>query len=199
MVVNHKGRRMLNNLRRLISSIGIDVYLHSQDREILQKIILPYFSRRGEFQRVLFIGSDWYTRGYRRFFKNREYWTLEIDPEKRKYGSARHVVDSFANVRAHFDTDSLDLIICNGVFGFGLNSRADVDSAFQGSYECLRDGGILVHGWNDFPKARSFPPEESQGLKLFRPFIFPPLNTARYRTNSYEHIYDFYIKPPATG
>src|SRR5882762_2282845 len=67
-------------LRRGIMSLGIDLYLRTDDRRVLEQIILPYFAERSEFSRVLFVGCDWYTRGYARIFRAKTYITLEIEP-----------------------------------------------------------------------------------------------------------------------
>jgi hypothetical protein len=180
---------------KIITLTGFDLYLVQDDRRVLQTIIFPYFADRAEFSKVLFIGTAWYTRGSRRFFEDGEYWTLEIDPALSKYGSKHHIVDSFANVSDHFPAGEFDLIVCNGVFGSGLNAKPDVESAFQGSHYCLRDGGIFILGWNDIPEKRPFGLEESESLRLFAPYVFPPLNAAGFLTaNPNRHTFNFYIK-----
>ena len=165
-------------LRRLISFCGIELDLCSwtpMHARVLETIVFPYFIQRDEFYRVLFVGCDWYTRAYNRMFQNKAYSTMDINPSQSKYGAKHHIVDSAANVHLHFNEDTLDLIICNGVFGWGLDARADVERAFQGCFECLREGGVLVLGWNDISKRRPFFLEECQSLQLFNQYVFPPL------------------------
>jgi len=135
-------RKIKLALRDAVLSTGLDLYRRSRDRKILHRTILPYFAERAEFQRVLFIGCDWYTRGYRRLFAHRDYWTLDFDPAKQRFGAPQHIVDSMTNVGGHFAPGSVDLILCNGVFGYGLNDAAPVAQAFHGCYECLRVGGV---------------------------------------------------------
>ncbi|MDF5717348.1 MAG: hypothetical protein PUP93_26680, partial [Rhizonema sp. NSF051] len=95
-----------------------------------------------------------------------------------------------------------DLIICNGVFGHGLDEREDVDKAYGACYQCLRNGGVLIIGWND--DAEPFPLGTSESIKKFKPFIFTPLSNsssqisiAQYMNvtdGSESHVYNFYIK-----
>src|SRR4051794_1593372 len=83
-------KQLLPRLRTTIKSkliaAGIDFYIKTEDRTILEDIILPAISRSDEYRRILFIGCEWYTRGYQKIFATRDYWTMEIDPSKRKYG-----------------------------------------------------------------------------------------------------------------
>ncbi len=196
---NHIGKTIRDNIRRIVSR-GNDSHARgntrSDARRVLETIIFPYFVRRDEFSAILFIGCREYTNGYNKIFANKNYWTLEVDPTQREYGAKNHITDSLKNVHLHFNENELDLIVCSGVFGFGLNDKANVEKAFRGCFTCLREGGVFVLGWNDIPKHRPFPVEECQSLTLFNPHVFQPLSTSRYLTaNSNRHIYNFYVKP----
>ena len=170
-------------------------FLLTDDRRVLETIIFPYFCQRNEFYKILFVGCEWFTVGYNEIFKNKAYWTLEIKPRRSKYGAKKHIIDSVENLNLHFNENELDLIICNGVFGWGLNAKANVERAFQGCFECLREGGVLVLGWNDRPRRCPFPLEECQSLKLFNHYVFPPLSTSQYLTaDKNRHTYNFYVK-----
>ncbi len=158
-------------------------------------MILPYFAARPEFARVLFVGCAWYTRSYGVLFREREYWTLDPDPAKRRWGAARHVVDSLAQVCRHFAEGSLDLVICNGVFGWGLDARVEVEAACGGCRRSLRRDGVLVLGWNDVAAHRPFAPDECSALKRFRPYRFGPLNASCYRSSTRNrHTFSFYCR-----
>ena len=174
---------------------GFDQHIKSADRAILEQTIFPYFIQRRDVSEILFIGCHWYTKAYNKLFEGKNYRTLDIDPNQAKYGAKNHIIDSIENIHMHFEPGALDVIICNGVFGWGLNARAHVDKAFQGCYDCLREDGILLVGWNDVPEHKPFPLAECQSLTRFSPFVFPALSTSRYLTGSSErHIYDFYVK-----
>jgi SAM-dependent methyltransferase len=182
-------------IRRVLAASGLVPYQRSHDRYILEDVIFPYFLCRSDYHHILFVGTDWYTCRYHHLFKEKYYVTLDIDPASQKYGSPQcHVIDSMANLAAHFSTGELDLVICNGVFGWGLNDKNAVESAFRASHTCLRKGGILVFGWNDIPERLPFPTEEIGSLRLFKKLPFPPLETARFLTDNLRHTFDFYIK-----
>ena len=189
---------MRNAFHRLVIACGFDLYHDSEDRRVLQTVIMPFLAQQEDVHKVLFVGCAWYTRGYRKIFARQDYVTLEIDPRAAKYGAERHVADTLENVRRHFEEKSLDLIICNGVIGWGLNEKAAVEKAVNGCFECLRVGGTFVLGWNDVPEHTPFPLDECQGLHRFTPYTFPPLATSRHLTATYNrHSYWFYRREEA--
>jgi hypothetical protein len=105
-------------IRRFVSEVtGRPASLDTPDRRMLEHEIMPWFACRTRYRRVLFVGCDWYTRHYEQVFAGREYWTMEVDPLRRRFGGARHVTDSVANLTKHFGEASLDLIVCNGILG----------------------------------------------------------------------------------
>jgi thymidylate kinase len=185
--------RATRNLKRVF---GVDSYLKGDDRRVLEQIIFPHVLLDDAYQRILFVGCDWYTSGYNgRFEKTKSYWTIDIKPSHAKYGAKRHIIDSLQNLEQHFGAGTFDLILCNGVFGWGLDANADVEQAFQACHKCLRHGGVLVVGWDDIEEKRPFPLQDCQSLRAFDPFVFPPLGTAEYLTDtSFRHTYTFYSK-----
>ena len=185
--------RLPRVLKNILIRIGIPLRIDSDDRRTLEGVILPYFAGRTDVRRVLFVGCDWYTTWYGRLFEQAEYWTLEVDPALRIYGAPRHIVDAAENVANHFAPQSLDVIFCNGVFGWGLDDPEQVKQAFAGFASCLRTGGVMVLGWNDVPAHKPFSPETSADM-FFDPMTFPPLNVWRHRSsNPNAHTFDFYV------
>jgi SAM-dependent methyltransferase len=193
--------RVVRDIKR---TFGIYSYLKNEDRRILEQVIFPYFWNANDFQNVLFVGCHWYTAGYNKWFeeKQKNYWTIEIHPSRKRYGAKQHIIDGVQNIGNHFNPNSLDLILCNGVFGWGLDARPDVEEAFQESFVCLRDGGVLVVGWDDIDERRPFSLDQCRSLQKFQPFVFPPLACSRYVTDTpLRHTYDFFVKrgTPAVG
>lgn len=196
------GRRVKSNLKqRLIDvrmQLGMDVSLRTADRQVLETVILPYFAAQTDDQRILFVGCQWYTKHYEKFFQGKEYWTIEVDPEAAKYGAAHHVTDELQNLGNYFQSGYFNVIIYNGVFGWGIDTQAAAEVAFEQCHRCLAEGGILVFGWNNVPDRSPFPPETCSSLQAFQPFVFPPLASSDYLVpNSFKnHTFRFYIKPP---
>src|SRR5215831_3432238 len=72
---------------------GVESFLlYCEDRRVLEQIIFPYFLNDQSFRSVLFVGCDWYTRGYNKIFEaQKKYITIDADPDKRKYGAKQHI------------------------------------------------------------------------------------------------------------
>ena len=189
-------RKIQAPLRSAVMALGIDRHKHTEDRRVLEEEIFPGFVSSSVCVDILFVGCAWYTKGYNAVFKDKNYQTVEIDPAESKYGAKKHTTNSLENITDYVEKASLDLIICNGVFGWGLNEKIGVEKAFAGCYTCLRQGGLLLLGWNDTPERCPFPLAECQSLKSFQPYSFPPLSTAQYRVaDSNRHTYSFFVKP----
>ena len=193
---------LVKRLRRLLSPIPWRVVrrerLHhrTHDRYLLEEVIFPALRSRQDIQSVLFIGCEKYTAAYPARFADRDFATMDIDPGKTKYGASRHVVDSFANLGAHFAPGSLDAVICNGVIGWGLDRLDEIDSAMRQSFVCLRPGGILILGWNDIEPWRPVPLEQVDGLRSFFPWTLAPFPSPTYPTlGEMRHVFSFFMRP----
>lgn len=183
-------------LHRRLIHFGIDTRKLRKDRILLEQTIFPYLSQSDAYQRILFVGTAWYNLHYPRLFQNKEFWTLEIDPKLARFGSPKHIIDSCTNIDRHFDENSLDCIILNGVFGFGLNDPTDMEQTCFTIHKSLRPNGLLLLGYNTLPDSTPCPIDHIQALKLFTPFIFPPLNTHTLQSDpTNQHWFQFLSKP----
>ncbi len=176
--------------------LGLPTPLNTEDRRVLEEDIFPYYRSDAQFKTVLFVGCNTYTAHYQKqFFADRQYWTIEPDPQLRKFGAAQHVIAPLEELARHFAADFFDLILCNGIMGWGLDRAAQCDAAFAQCHGCLRKGGHLVFGWDDIPRRTPFVLDAVPSIALFEKFVFPPLATWRYRTSTpYRHTFDFYRK-----
>jgi hypothetical protein len=185
-------RRRAPSLFRRFSTFHL-----SEDRKLLESVILGYLRDDPGVKRLLFVGCEWYTKPYASLFQSKEYWTLEIAPGKRCYGAPLHVVDALKNLERHAPANHFDAIVCNGVFmKTAIETREEAEPSFEACRRCLRSGGWFVLGWNDTDELRPYPPSESPGLAAFEPTVFPPLGVSEHLTDtSYRHTYTFYKKP----
>ncbi len=196
-----KWRRLPEHLRFLWLrawhvALGGEVSLSTEDRRVFEQVVMPYFAERPEFGRVLFVGCDWYTAHYGRIFAGREYWTLEKDLGRRKFGSERHITDALQNLLAHVKPGFFDLVLCNGVLGWGLNDPEEAERSFEACRLALRPGGVLVLGWNDVPEKRVLALAESSSLRRFAPFILPPLGASSHVTvTANRHTFSIFVRP----
>lgn len=177
------------------NALGLPNRMPTRDRDTLEQVILPAYAARSDIN-VLFVGCAWYTRHYERMLPRRVYRTIDPDPWKKRFGARRHIVAGLESLAAHVAPDSLDRIVCNGVFGWGLDARADCERAFGACFDALRPSGELVIGWNDVPEHRPLELASLRSLARLRPLIFKPLGSAQYLANpENRHVFNFYAKP----
>lgn len=192
--------RMLTDRRLVVRvvrfALGLPTPLNTTCRKILEEQIFPYYKNRPDIKRILFVGCDWYTHHYpKEFHRSQEFFTIDPAPDRRLFGSKRHIVTSLEELDRHFADGFFDLIICNGVFGYGLNEQRQCELAFEQCYRCLRTNGEFVLGWDDIPEKTPIPLDNINSLKAFRRNISSCLQTWRYLTDTaYKHTFDFYIK-----
>jgi SAM-dependent methyltransferase len=195
-------RAKLGNAGYALHRVGIHLglryggsfYYPSADRTVLENKILPFYQLSAAHQDILFVGTDWYTQGYSRLFSDkRSFSTLDFSKGKSKYGAGRHIVDSVTNVAEHFEPSSLDLVMLNGILGWGLDRLDDADAALAGCRRCMRDGGHLLIGWNDIPKYRPFALRDIPAMRGFKALTLPPLGTPeRVVDNEWRHVFSVF-------
>lgn len=164
------------------------------DRSVLELTIIPFVLSRFEPETVLDIGREPYEAFYNEFFAGRELWTVDRDPDRARFGASNHLVDDAAHVDAHFPQDYFDFILMNGVFGWGLNDRDVIESAFTAIHTILHPRGLFVLGWNDTPDLVPVPLDQIQSLGRFTPYFFEPLNGTSFLCDTFRHTFSFYVK-----
>lgn len=185
-------------LGRAQDAFGVAL-IRSRDRVLLEDVVLPWYAERDEFERVLFVGCDWQTPRYARQFFGRDFATIDIVPDRARYGGPTHIVGALEDLDRYLAPGTLDLVICTGVYGWGLDERAACERAFDHCYTRLRPGGHLVLGWNDAPGYDPCRIDLVESLRRFKRTIFPPLGTARRRTGPNGHTYAFLMRPEAAA
>jgi SAM-dependent methyltransferase len=174
---------------------GGPLRLPTIDRRLLEQELLPAYARRPDVRRALFCGCAPYTRHYASIFATAEYWTLDPNPARRRDGASHHIVDSLQRLQCHDHGGLFDLIVCNGVLGWGLDTRADAEAAITACDRALRAGGHLLLGWNDvYPRNRVQP----EAIRSLQRFVHAPFSgwDARLRVpGPGRHVFDFYRKP----
>jgi hypothetical protein len=170
-------------------------HLASPDRAILEEIILPYFANNASFQRILFVGCSAYTQKYEEMFRRKEYWTIDAKRVKRKYGAKRHIVDSITSVEGYISGNYFDVIIMNGVIGYGLDQVSDIERAIEACRAVLVSQGILLIGWNDTPRRTPIDIRTLRAIGRLGEYCFEPLQTCHHRTEgALRHTFSFYRK-----
>jgi hypothetical protein len=176
--------------------LGLPVPLETEDRRVLEQVIFRHFLGLPATQRILFVGCDWYTKHYdRSFFRDRDYWTIDVSAKARKFGAKQHLVIGLEELDRHFAERHFDVIFCNGVYGFGLDTAEQCERAFDRCWSRLRDGGYFIFGWDDIPARTPVPLDGIAALRRFQRLPLAELGSWRYLTDTpYRHTYDFYTK-----
>jgi SAM-dependent methyltransferase len=182
--------------REIRRKLGFQVRLRTPDRILLEERILPCLAGIEGMRRVLFVGCDYYTSHYGSLFPGAEFITIEPRPTKAKYGGTRHFVGLMQEIDTLLEPGSVDGVVCNGVYGWGLDRRADIERAFNAAYLVLRPGGVFLLGWNDCDGRRPVPLESLESLARFERWNYPETGHCRLETGSESrHIFEFYRRP----
>ena len=163
----------------------------TDDRQILEQVIFKELFVSRQYGKILFVGCDSYTRWYPLLFEwagDLTFATVEPEARKKKYGSRRHhTIGRFQDLQEipsfrHF----YDLVIFNGVFGFGTDMPEDKVRIFETSACLLKPGGVFLIGYNDMEGNYRFDlnlPQENG----FEAFPIPGLHVSDFLTQEQNH------------
>jgi len=182
--------------RVLRKRFGLPTPLNTTDRIVMERDIFPEYARDPSIKRMLFVGCGRYTAHYQQlFFPTKDFWTIEPDPGAAGFGAKQHVIAPLEELDRHFPPAHFDFILCNGVYGWGLDRHEQLEAAFAQCHSRLRNDGHLFFGWDDIPQRAPVDLDTVSSRALFRKYTFPPLGTWRYLTDTpYRHTFDFYRK-----
>ena len=170
--------------------------IDSPDRVILERFVLPTLAADASLRSLLFVGCERYTRHYAALFvpASERFRTLDIDPRRARFGNTGHLVAALQDVARHVPAASVDAVVCNGVYGFGIYDRDELAKALRASCAVLRPAGRLVLGWNDVPAFAPFDPlEVALGAGFIRDTTL--LGSWRVVTDTpTRHTFDTYIR-----
>lgn len=162
------------------------------DRVYLETEILPALAATRP-ARVLFVGCRRYTRHYGQRFTagGSEYHTTDIDPAARRWGERdRHVTGDVRNIHFHYPAGHFDLVLLNGVFGFGVDAEEPMNETLDALHQVLVPGGTLLVGWNRGLIADPCGLPRMQAL--FRHQAVPPLPARKAFADHIRHVYDLF-------
>lgn len=145
-------------LKQLIpAAVRRAIYVRLLEREIpfypdrvhMRDVILPILSTYPGAN-ILNVGCRRYSVGINLQLRaaGKTVSTIDIDPSAARWGTERHVVGDATCLEAYFEQGIFDVVIFNGIFGFGIDDGDQIDRALIGLSLVLKPGGILVLGWN---------------------------------------------------
>jgi SAM-dependent methyltransferase len=151
--------------------------------------ILPAYAACGG--RILWIGCRRYTKDYGRLLEKcgGECWTIDIEIGHAKWGEkGRHLTGDLLSIDQLVAAGSFDSVLCNGVFGFGVDTRSAQLAALEAMKRILKPGGRLLLGWNtervEDPLSLDFVQEAFVGDALTE-------HDARWAVPEAGYVYDF--------
>ncbi len=167
-------------------------YLKSRDRQIMERQIAPHFASLAEVRTVLDVGCDWYTSGYSTLFPDQEYHSIDIDEGQARFAKGQHQTGSLLDLDQYHAAGTFDLIMANGVFGWGINGAEDISRAIHQIHRALKPNGFVVLGWNDNEEYRPEPLDAMLEAEGFKPLEIAELGGASIDTETpHCHKYNF--------
>jgi SAM-dependent methyltransferase len=111
-----------------------------------------------------------------------------------------HIVAPIQDVHLHVPPATFDVVVMNGVYGWGVNDRPALTAALTSIAAVLKPGGKLVLGWNDVPVLGPFDPEPVAAECGFERDPTSPLGAWRVLTDTpTRHTFDAYRLPEAAS
>ena len=140
----------MNPLKRLLQPFKDWRIARLPSRIFLRETVLPAIAA-GERRRMLFVG----TRSYNRPAYDKcsalgiEVWSIDLDPTASVHGApGGHFVGSIGEVDKFAADISFDVIVFNGVLGWGVNTPADALQALEAIRRVSTSHALLFIGWN---------------------------------------------------
>ncbi len=198
--------RLATKLQRLVFKIsphlaialGVEFPLKSANRQFLEGEIFDYlnafFTQQEQPAKCLFLGTDKRSWHYPRCLAA-EVFTLDIEPKKAVYGNrGRHTIGSAAELEKHYASASFDVVIANGLIGFGMNQEQDCEALLRASHAVLKAGGLLLMGYNDGAEFVNFKVREAKHYQLFEEVAPNHKALTRAQYDFGDHIFVFLKK-----
>jgi hypothetical protein len=119
-------------------------------RKFLNAVLAPALAAAGH-RRMLFVGAQPYNLP---FYAQCEalgidVWSVDFDPASARYGApGGHFVGDIRNIHALVGAMTFDIIMFNGILGFGINSAPDAVAAVEAMARIAQPNTLLVVGWN---------------------------------------------------
>lgn len=138
--------------RKMVGMLRPASYAHFPDRVYMEQQMLPAIIglRPG---RVLDVGLEDYTKHYADWYPNDcDYWTIDINPRVAQYGRPeRHIVGDVRDVKSYFQPASIDVVLMNGPFGYGIDTEVEQAQTIEAVRSLLTPRGWMMIGWDVAP------------------------------------------------
>lgn len=133
---------------RLTLNRHFESYGKSGDRRFLEKIIFKsIFNRKSA--KILFVGVHTESEWYSRIWENDPRIEYEcIDPVYEKLNRDDFYQAKIQDLNEAIDfKGKYDIVIINGVFGYGINESKEIDEALVAAKYIMKPGALLIVGY----------------------------------------------------
>lgn len=186
---------MLDQVRRIAEAIRFRWKVRSlPDRRYMKEVMLPAI-RGAKCDNILLVGTRRYTVDYPKRLQNdgTTVWTIDYDREAERWGNGSfHRTTDVREVDQVLAAGCFDVVLANGILGFGIDQPADVKAMTDAVARLLKPGGFLMLGW-DADRA----PDPTLNHDIRAKFQHAGLGTlpARHAVTGYagfDHVFDWF-------
>ena len=171
----------------LAARLGIKFEMSTADRHFLEDQLFSYINEQcGHEGNILFIGIDRYNWHYPRLIQGK-FHSIDLNPRNKRYGNGKtHTTGSATELTRYYPNNRFDVVIANGLIGFGIDTLEDFGATLYGCHAILKTQGLLIIGYNDTPERLSFDPKSARHMQLFSKTIptIPSVEHACYRVET---------------
>jgi hypothetical protein len=173
--------------------------MSTDDRSVLERIIFREIYTSGDYSNILFVGCSQFTSWYPTIFETCPkitFSTVDSDLQKLPHGSkTHHRVARFETLVNLPETHGFyDLVILNGVFGYGIDSLNDKLTALKTTHAILKPRGKVLIGYRDFENEPDLDLTLIDGDQFDKALI-PAFTCSRYLTKSENrHTFACFVK-----
>jgi hypothetical protein len=119
--------------------------------------------------------------------------TIDINPAACRYGHPiRHTIGNATVLEKSYQPQFFDLVFCNGVLGWGIDTPADQKNCFEAMATVMKPGTLLLLGWNT-DKMRDPLSDTSLFDAHFLPHDLPGFGR-RMVVQGATHVYDIFMR-----
>ena len=183
--------------RQLFEAVRFRLRVNSlPDRKYIRDEMLPAITRTNP-DNVLLVGTRRYTANYPKYLRTPtgRVWTVDIDPQAAKFGNGEfHRVGDVCEIAMLIPGVNFDVILANGLLGFGIDSEREIKRFTQAIASVLGSQGYLMLGWDAHRTAD--PKSNADIVRLFRhtEFVDLPARQNFVGCAGFDHVFDWFQK-----
>ena len=119
--------------------------LRSKQRIYFDEYLISKYVK--EDLNILFIGVAWYNKWIFLKYRKTKWVTIDTSPKNRQFGAKKHIIGNFPQgIETISHKGKFDIIIFNGVYGWGINSEVTLKESMKKMNALLKPNGLIIFG-----------------------------------------------------